>query len=211
MKIEKLNENKIRITLDINDLAEKNIDFHEFMSNPIDSQALFLDVLEQAEKEVGFVTKDCKIMLEAIVTSDCNFILTVTRVKSENDKENIIPRRRIKVKRKTTNITSDTCAIFEFASFDNFCDYGMSLTSSSINNINKSIGISKLYLYNSKYYLIIDKIVSDIDFVKNFCASILEFGKLVSNSHTYKNQIMEHGKVLIKKDAVLACSVGFKK
>ena len=158
MKIEKLNENKIRITLDKNDLAEKNIDFHEFMSNPINSQSLFFDVLEQAEREIGFVTKDYQIRLEAIATSDCNFILTVTRVKSENDNTNIIPRRKIKVKKKTTNITSDTCAIFEFASFDNFCDYGLSLTSSSIASIHKSIGISKLYLYNSRYYLIIDKI-----------------------------------------------------
>lgn len=54
MKIEKLNENKIRITLDMNDLAEKDIDFHAFMSNPIESQNLFLDMLEQAEKEVRF-------------------------------------------------------------------------------------------------------------------------------------------------------------
>lgn len=211
MKIEKLNENKIRITLDINDLVEKNIDFHEFMSNPISSQSLFLDMLDQAEKEVGFVTEDCKILLEAIATSDCNFILTVTKVKSENNKENIVPRKKIKVKRKTTNITSNTCAIFEFSSFDNFCDYGVSLTSCSIDNIQKSVGVSKLYLYNSKYYLIIDKIIPNLDFVKSFCASILEFGKLVSNSNTYKNQIMEHGKLLIKKDAVLACSVGFKK
>ena len=46
MKIEKLNENKIRITLDLNDLAEKDIDFHSFMSNPIESQNLFLDMLK---------------------------------------------------------------------------------------------------------------------------------------------------------------------
>ena len=33
MKFEKLNENKIRITLSIRDLEEKGIDFHDFMSN----------------------------------------------------------------------------------------------------------------------------------------------------------------------------------
>ena len=38
MKFEKLNDNKIRITLTIQDLAEKEIDFHVFMSNSIEAQ-----------------------------------------------------------------------------------------------------------------------------------------------------------------------------
>ena len=104
MKIEKLTENKIRITLNIEDLAEKNIDFHEFMSNPIDSQALFLDMLEQAEKEVGFVTRDCKIMLEALVTSTGTFILTVTRVSPELSPSSSIPKRKLKVKKKISSL-----------------------------------------------------------------------------------------------------------
>ncbi len=69
MKIEKLDENKIRITLNLNDLKEKNIDFHTFMANPIESQSLFLYMLEAAEKEVGFVTKNYQLSIEALATS----------------------------------------------------------------------------------------------------------------------------------------------
>ena len=58
MRFEKLNEDKIRITLSHDDLVKKDIDFHSFMSNSIESQALFFDMLEEAEKEIGFVTKD---------------------------------------------------------------------------------------------------------------------------------------------------------
>ena len=47
MKFEKLNENKIRITLSIHDLEEKDISFHDFMSNSIENQDLFLDMLEK--------------------------------------------------------------------------------------------------------------------------------------------------------------------
>ena len=46
MKFEKLNENKIRITLNNQDLAEKHIDFQSFMSNSQESQNLFLDMLD---------------------------------------------------------------------------------------------------------------------------------------------------------------------
>ncbi len=79
MKFEKLNEDKIRITLSSQDLAEKDIDFHSFMSNSIKSQDLFLDILEEAEKKVGFVTKDYKVRIEALAMNDGNFIFTVTR------------------------------------------------------------------------------------------------------------------------------------
>ena len=66
LQIEKINENKIRITLNIKDLQEKNIDLHSFMSNSIESQDLFYDMLDKAEKEVGFETKDYKLVIEAI-------------------------------------------------------------------------------------------------------------------------------------------------
>ena len=73
MRIEKLTENKIRIILNLDDLKEKNIDFHSFMSNSIESQDLFLDMLDIAEEEIGFITKDYKLIIEAIATSDRQF------------------------------------------------------------------------------------------------------------------------------------------
>ena len=57
MRFEKLNEDKIRITLNTEDLEKKDIDLHTFMSNSIESQDLFFDMLEEAEKQIGFVTK----------------------------------------------------------------------------------------------------------------------------------------------------------
>lgn len=66
LQIEKINENKIRITLSTQDLQDKNIDLHSFMSNSIESQDLFYDMLDKAEKDIGFETKDYKLMIEAL-------------------------------------------------------------------------------------------------------------------------------------------------
>ena len=66
MQIEKLTENKIRIILNLEDLKEKNINLHSFMSNSIESQDLFYDVLNKAEEEIGFITKNYKLMIETI-------------------------------------------------------------------------------------------------------------------------------------------------
>lgn len=203
-------ENKIRITLDMNDLAEKHIDFHEFMSNPINSQSFFLDVLDQAEKEIGFITKDCQIKLEALATSSGNFVLTVTRILPSANTDSL--KRKVKVKRKSTsNIKCNNCAIFAFDTFDDFYDYGVSLTSNLSKKIEDLIGNTKLYLYNNTYYLIIDKLPDNLEFVKLFSSSLLEFGKFVSDSNTYKNMIIECGEVVIKKNAILCCNNKFRK
>lgn len=73
MQIEKITENKIRITLNIHDLEEKNIDLHSFMSNSIESQDLFYDMLDKAEKEIGFKTKDYKLIIEALAVPERKF------------------------------------------------------------------------------------------------------------------------------------------
>ena len=75
MQIEKITENKIRIILNVQDLQEKNIDLHTFMSNSIESQDLFYEMLNKAEKEVGFETKDYKLMIEALAIPNREFYI----------------------------------------------------------------------------------------------------------------------------------------
>ncbi len=59
------------------------------MSNSIKSQDLFLDILEEAEKKVGFVTKDYKVRIEALAMNDGDFIFTVTRLVERNQRKGV--------------------------------------------------------------------------------------------------------------------------
>ena len=102
MKIEKLNENKIKITLSIHDLEEKDINFHDFMSNPIETQDLFLLMLQEAEEKVGFKTKNCKVKIEALAMTEDNFVLTITKILPESYKKYKI--NRIIMKQSYKNI-----------------------------------------------------------------------------------------------------------
>ena len=52
MKIEKLTDNKIRIIMNIDDIEKNTNDIHTFFDNIMNSQNLFLDILQKAEKEV---------------------------------------------------------------------------------------------------------------------------------------------------------------
>lgn len=207
MKIEKLNENKIRITLNTQDLIDKNIDFHSFMSNSKESQNLFLDMLDEAEKKVGFITKDYKLRIEALAMSDGNFILTITRFgKSVDASTKSLKNNKLKIKRKNFDISSEQL-VFKFDSFDDFCKF-----SNFISNLDISNSISKkmiLYLYQNTYYLYLENAnITEQDLNKLFTI-VTEFGTYVDNADLFARKLIECGKVIIKNNAIKTCNKYF--
>lgn len=204
MRIEKLNEDKIRITLNLEDLKENNIDLHDFMSNSIESQELFVHMLNKAKQEVGFVTDDYKIMIEALATSDGNFVLTVTRINPISTTK----KKKIHIKRKSQEINLET-TIYCFSTFDEFCDFCIYLKHSKFNNFSKFVDTISLFLYNEHYYLVLKNIHSDFALLKNFCSSITEFGHFVNNSHLFERKLLEYGDIILPENAILKCQQYF--
>ncbi len=200
MKIEKLNDDKIRITLNLEDLKEKDIDLHSFMSNPIESQDLFLDMLEKAEKEVGFVTEDYRVMIEALATSNGNFILTVTRIGDENRK-NMGRTKKLNIKRKISHIDSKK-AIYCFDSFDEFIGYCEFLKNDVFVHIENFLDQSKLYEYGERYYLVLENLRMNTNLLKSFASSITEFAHFVNDWDLFEHKLSEYGKVIFKENAI---------
>ena len=196
MRFEKITENKIRITFNLDDLSENNIDFHSFMSNSDETQALFLDMLDRAEKEIGFVTKDYKLMIEALATAEGNFILTVTRSLPEGGK---LVSRRICGRKKDTNI-SNKYAIYCFNTFDDFCNACESFDINFVKAVNLSLKLSRLYLYNQKYYLVL-KIKYNNNTITNLHCRIAEFSSYQKYSNIFENRLIEYGNIIIKDKA----------
>ena len=64
MQIEKINNNKLKVILNIDDLEENNIDLNTFMANSLESQELFLDILDLAEEEFNFKVDNSKLIIE---------------------------------------------------------------------------------------------------------------------------------------------------
>ena len=93
MRFEKLNDDKIRITLNREDLEKKDINLHDFMSSSIESQDLFFDMLNEAEKEIGFVTKNYQIRIEALAVASGDFIITVTRSLPSNNHKLLLQKK----------------------------------------------------------------------------------------------------------------------
>lgn len=205
MKIEKLTENKIRFILNLKDLEENHIDYHSFMANSIETQDIFLDMLDKAEKEFGFITKNYKLMLEVIATSDGNFILTVTRISPEIEKNNI---KKVQIKRKA-NKPSKLLTIYNFNSFDCFCDFCTYLNTSPLKDLIPKLKNSKLYKYKDNYFLVFHNINISLEKLKSLHLMITEFALFETNTDLFERKLIEYGKIIIKNDAINTCSKYF--
>ena len=128
MKIEKLNENKIKITFNIDDLEEKNIDLYSFIHNTPETQNLFWDILMEAEKECGFNVDDSMIYVEATTTGAGNFTLFVTKTneKPNSLKTKTLKKKNIRLRRKEISIEASQ-NIYEFTNFEDICDFAKTI------------------------------------------------------------------------------------
>lgn len=198
LKIERIAENKIRIIVNLDDLAAKNIDMHALMSNSIESQSLFVDMLDEAEKEVGFSTKNCKIYVESLASTQGDFIFTITKYSSDTAK------KRVKIKRKTANIDFEK-AIYKFDNFEEVCSFCTYIKNSKFENLNGLAKSTSLYTYQDAYFLVITDINLDYTHLKGFYALITEFAKSVNHAENFESKLLEYGKPIMKRDAIKRC------
>ena len=202
MKIEKLTDNKIRVILDIDDLAHKNINIDSLIQNSDFSQKLFKKMLNQAKKEVGFETEDSQVLIEAYISSEGYFIITFTKIANDLAKK-ISPSSSPKPKAKRKNLnTSCKTAIYQFDKFDdytNFCTYLDNLNFQNVKGFAKKIS---LYEFEKKYFLVFNEINIGHKNISFLYTSISEFGKLVSNSKNFESKLIEYGKTIFKNNAL---------
>ena len=200
MKFEKLSENKIRITLSIQDLAEKEIDFHVFMSNSIESQDILLDMLEQAKKETGFDPENYNLKIEALAMADTNFIFTITKEIPEEKTK--LSKKKFKIRRKSLN-PSSTQAVYCFSNFDDFCSFLYFLKEGNLLADIVYIADSiLLYRYKDKYYLLMSGIHSEVINKLRFYTGITEFAKYVTNSKVFASKLSECGNLIMDNNAL---------
>ena len=119
---------------------------------------LFLDILDIAEEKFNFYVDDSKLLIESISLANDIFIFTITKV-NENISTN-------------TSINNIYC----FNSFDHLAD--------TLKLINLSI--NKIYTYNNRFYLILDK-DNDSNYILN------EFSDYKISSDYLENIFIEHG------------------
>lgn len=80
MRLEKMNDQQIRFTLNSEDLAARKIKLSELAYGTEKARSLFNEMMHLAEDEFNFETDNMPIMIEAVPTSSDSIVLTVTKV-----------------------------------------------------------------------------------------------------------------------------------
>lgn len=209
MKFEKVNNDKIKVTLNTADLEANDIDLHSFMSNSSETQSLFLSVLDKAAKDYGFSTENYRLRVETLALENGSFLLTITRSKiSESGVTKPSVRKRFRVSRKMPGALSSSL-MYKFNTFEDFCGFVEFLSVSGLPNVDKISKTSMLYSYNNFYYLVFSNINPKYPSLKAIYSLIVEFGTYIEYSDAFMAKLHECGSLIIKDHALKVCSKYF--
>ena len=189
LKIEKLNENKLKITLSIDDLEERNIDLQSFIYNSPESQDLFWDMMQEAEKEYGFDVDESMIYVEASSSGPGMFTLIVTKSDSVlNNQTTAKTKSKTKtIQKKRKNIDIDAQKVlYLFQSFDDVCDFCKTI---DIENLFKNT----LYELDNEFYLETDSMPFK---------QILDFASIVKPTDMAIGRLNEYGTIIASDNAL---------
>lgn len=201
MKIEKLTENKIRIILRKEDFKDKTINLQKLILNNSESSSLFLEILNKAEKEVDFNTNGHKLLIETYMQGEDMCVFTITKYIEDNINSTNTKKRHLIVKRKTQTLNNSSI-ISQFNEFEDFCNFCDFINKNHTINLKGLFKSCVLYNYNNSYYLIINGINLSHASLNSFYSSMSEFSSLLKYNRNFKFKLMEHGKVIIKNNAI---------
>lgn len=201
MKIERISENVIKVTISLSDLEERNIDLDALNYNSPAAQELFWDMMEQAELQLGFDIYDSQLLIEPITDENDGFVVTITKVDEDGDFESIqkyikskFKKTDVKLKKKSRRLLS-TLLAYSFKSFDD-----MAVACRKIQNI--YAGESTSYKLKTMYYLIFTKNNYNIDDLRKLELILSEYGKKLSNPGFYEGYLNEYGQKICESNAV---------
>lgn len=222
MKIEKIDNNKIKIMFDSTELEENDISIHSFLSNSENTKKLFLAILDIANEEFGFNAKNCKISYEAISFDNKKFVIIITKnpvsVEKRKAEKNASPYNLLEITnsinnefKSTSNVKpkkadfpifntqNDTeILLYKFENMEelfSFCNY--------LESFNNTVSFNNsLYEYNDKYFLEINLENLDYEKRKKIVALISEYNTNLNLDCLCTFLFKEHVTLLINNNAI---------
>lgn len=203
MKVEKINENKIRITLTLEELENRQISLRDIEKNSSLAKNLFIDLIEESNLEDEFIIDDSQLFIEASSDNNNLFIVTITKVDDlpELKKYALLENKEKKKSRskKASEFIDYTIDsnIFEFSSLDNILE---------LCDISKKeklfFGKNSLYEYNNSYFIIFSKsAIKNKKFLKTF-VFLSEYCNEYYAYNILEISLKEKSKLIIENNAL---------
>lgn len=227
MKIEKISDTQIRVTLNHDDLQDRDIKIGELAYGSVKAQALFKDMMLKAYEDFGFETDNIPLMIEAVPLSTESIMIVVTKVQDPSEIDEKLdslgsrPTHKNFKEALTSSIldfkevfenlegheetpsasarqsVADTSSILLYA-FDSFND--VCLVSKYVEPI--YFGDASLYKYHDKYFLVLHKNKKAGADQTMLISLLEEFGMPGNASELHELFLKEHAKLLIEANTI---------
>lgn len=191
MKFEMLKANKIKVTMNAQDLSELGISFEAMSKNSPESREAFFKLLRRAERETGFTCDNARLVVEAAIQAEkSEMTLFVTKVDNEEEKAlfdklsklNLdLPKPDKKEKKKEEKPPVNT--MIELADFEDVI---------KMCHVMRECFWGTLYSYKDKYYMTM---------LPSYIPKASEFGAICPER--YRSIVEEHGTPVVKNSAFL--------
>ena len=198
MKVEFINENKIKITLTFEELEKRDISLKDITNNSSLARDLFTDLIEETDLDSEFFVDDSQLLIEACSDNNNLFIVTITKINDFPELKKYTKREN-KSNTKTNKITryKVDSNVFSFNSIDDILDL---CTIAKKENL--YFGRNSLYKYNDTYFLIFTKnSIKNKKFLKTYVI-LSEFCNTYYSYDIYEVSIKEKSKLIIKNNAL---------
>ncbi len=118
MKIERLENNKIKVTIFPVDLIDMNMSIKSLRPDSPQLHSFLSDIMEKIKEETGFNPYSKRTVVEASPVGDC-MVLTVTKIE---DKKESINKDSIKKVRAVLKNKKVKKSVYFFEEFDDMCE-----------------------------------------------------------------------------------------
>lgn len=214
MKIERVSDTQLKLTLTKSDLIERDIRLEDLIHPGEKTQKLFRDIMEQAMEECDFVTENTPLMVEAVPVGLDGIMIIVTKVEDKEKGQSALnlftqakDNRRYKKKPLSEEETEikedDDILVYSFVQLDDVIDLSIRLE-------HLFHGGSALYKQNNRYFLVLqgntytsDETIDDLEIILD------EYGEKHVSSLLSKYYLAEHGECMISEKAIKSLAMSF--
>ncbi len=187
MKIEKIELNKIKVTLSAGDLMDMNINIKSLTPSSPSLHGFLFEVMKRVQRETGFNPYSGQVVVEA-TPCDGGIVLTVTRIKEE-------PQQKRSRRVRAVGKRSPRLNTYRFEGFEDLCRLFESADACEFEN-------AGLYEYNGSFFLAIPK---------ENRLPLAEFAETGHSAALGESFLAEHGKLHAKGESLVTMAEGVKK
>ena len=193
MRIEKLEMNKIKVTVFPVDLMDMNVSISNLKPDSPQLHNFLFEIMEKVKEETGFNPYAGQIMVEASPVGDC-IELVVTKINNNQKEEPKKVTRKVKAVLKNKEIKKE---VYFFNTFDDLCEALKELENESLLN-------AECYEIEKKYALSIKiKSATEENILREFCCSM-------DNKKLSSVFLSEHAKKIASGESLAKMAEGIK-